>query len=88
MGCNADLCQVLDAGEYEFLQMLAAACTSSDTNYPSKKVCTHTDPKTFKTKKFVQSVGTIDYSKWTECQTAATGDCSTEVKCKLGTKST
>ena len=57
MGCNSSICQVLDAGEDEFLEIPADDCVDDDTNYPSKRVCTYKDPLTFKTKKFVQSVG-------------------------------
>ena len=57
MGCSADLCQVLDAGEDEFLEIPAKDCVDDDSNYAGKKVCTYKDPVTFKTKKFVQSVG-------------------------------
>ena len=75
MGCNAQKCQVLDAGEDEFLEIPAASCVDNDSNYPNNKVCTYEDPMTFKTKKFVQSVGTIDYAAWTTCMAGSSGDC-------------
>ena len=58
MGCDStiDVCQVLDAGEYEFLEIPAADC-ANDSNFDDKKVCEYKDPVTFKTKKFIQSVG-------------------------------
>lgn len=56
MGCDSTICQVLDAGEDEFLEIPAKDCRT-DSNYDNKKVCTYKDPETFKTKKFVQSVG-------------------------------
>ena len=40
MGCNSSLCQVLDAGHDEFLEIPASDCITNDSNYPSKKVCT------------------------------------------------
>ena len=92
MGCSVALCQVLDAGEDEFLEIPAKDCVDDDPNYKDKKVCSYKDPVTFKTKKFVQSVGKtgkeIDYSKWTQCQGESGGDCQSEAKCKKGTRST
>ena len=56
MECNSSICQVLDAGEDEFLEIPVSEC-ADDSNYDNKKVCTYKDPVTFKRKKFVKSVG-------------------------------
>ena len=71
MGCHNDIdvCQVLDAGEYEFLEIPATDC-ADDSNFDNKKVCTYKDPVTFKPKTFIQSVGdssSINYDEWVKC---------------------